>query len=260
MEQTPARNAGQGTGGLGAGALKLIAITAMVFDHIAYLFLPADSALYGIFRFFGRITGPVMFYLLTVGYRRTRNVNRYMLRLAVFALISYLPYFYMINKELPSPGHFAGFDVIYTLFLGLLAIRARHEIKSPALRWTVVAGVFLLSLQADWYYLAIIFILVFDCFYGDFNKQAFAYCMIVLIRLLPAFSPHLTAFFRQTDPSVETLLPQLYQLGLFLPVILLRSYNGRRGRTGPLLKWGFYVFYPAHITALCVIYALSGTA
>ncbi len=242
------------TAGLNGNALKLIAIIAMVLDHAAYLFLPKDTPLYSILRLIGRCTGPIMFYLLVEGYHHTSNINKYMLRMGVFALVSYLPYFLMINKTLPSAENFASFDVIYTLLLGLLALRARHEIKNTFLRWLVIGIVLILSVPADWYYLGIILILVFDYYYDDFNKQAFGYCIVVLFSLLPILSLPIKYLFTGQEFAAETVLGSLYKLGMFLPIALLRLYNGKRGQKGFLFKWGFYIFYPAHIVVLYIIY------
>ncbi len=242
------------TGGLTNNMLKLIAIAAMVLDHYAFLFLIPGSAEYTVLRAIGRITGPVMFFLLVEGYHRTHNINRYMLRLGIFAIISYLPYFLMTKKALPTPETFASFDVIYTLFLGLIALRARHEIKNTALKIIVIALVFALSVPADWYYLGIVLVLAFDCFYGEFKKQAAVYTLVVLMNLMPMISPAVKFLFTGQEFAVEALLNNLYRIGMFIPLALLALYNGRHGVKNFWSKWGFYMFYPAHIMVLLLVY------
>lgn len=64
--------------------LKIIAITAMVIDHVGLLFFPTIA----IFRIIGRLTIPIMAYLITEGYKKTRSIKKYMFRLFIFALIS----------------------------------------------------------------------------------------------------------------------------------------------------------------------------
>ncbi len=247
-------NAYEKSGGLTGNMLKLIAIVAMFLDHYAHLFLVPGSAEYTICRAIGRTTGPVMFYLLAEGYRHTHNVNRYMLRLSIFAIISYLPYFLMTKQALPTPGTFASFDVIYTLFLGLVALRALHEIKNALLKYIIIAAVFFLSVPADWYYLGIIMILAFDYFYGDFKKQAFAYFLVIALNLMPIISPAIRYIFTGQDFNIVTITENLYRFGLFIPLVLLSKYNGRRGVKNFWSKWGFYIFYPAHIMALVIVY------
>jgi len=71
--------------GLNAWQLKLIAIVAMVIDHLAFSFVPDGTFLAVAMHFIGRITGPTMFYFAVEGYHHTRNLNRYLFRLAAFA-------------------------------------------------------------------------------------------------------------------------------------------------------------------------------
>lgn len=43
------------------------------------------------------------------------------------------------------------------------------------------------------------------------------------------------------------------QLGVFLAIPLLCCYNGKRGSGGRAAKWGFYIFYPAHLLVLWIL-------
>ncbi|MDR1194075.1 MAG: conjugal transfer protein TraX [Peptococcaceae bacterium] len=239
---------------LTATALKTIAIVAMLIDHVAYVFLPETSVLCIIMRLIGRVTAPIMFYFVAEGYRKTRHFGRYATRLGIFAAISYIPFVYCHSGALPNAQNWAELNVIYTLFLGLLALRARHEIKSPLIRWAVIGGLILLSVPGDWSYYGILFILVFDHYYGDFRQQAFAYCLITLLMLSPLFTVLASSLIFHLYPfNVEYYLPGLAQLGMFIPIFLLKFYGGQKGGGGQLAKWGFYVFYPAHLLVLALI-------
>lgn len=255
--------------GLSATALKSIGILAMLCDHVACLFVPASSMLYLWMRFFGRITAPVMFYFLAEGVRRTRNVNRYTCRIAAFALLSYLPFIYFDTGGLPRPGHFTPLGVGYTLLLALLAIRARHRLQNPFAAGLMVLGLVLLSLPGDWAIFGVVIPLLFDHFYGDYRRQCLAVGVVVLLSATPLFVAGSAGIF--------------IQLGQLLPLLLLGFYNGRRGGAGRvgclrdtdapaaagakpagmaaapgfwrragafLAKWGFYLFYPAHLVVL----------
>lgn len=72
-----------------AYTLKMIAIVAMVIDHIAVLFFPNLI----IFRIIGRLTLPIMAFFIAEGYTKTSNAKRYMIRLGLFAIISMIPYY-----------------------------------------------------------------------------------------------------------------------------------------------------------------------
>ncbi len=46
-----------------AASLKYIALLAMTIDHIAFVFVPSDTALHFLMRLFGRLTAPIMSFL-----------------------------------------------------------------------------------------------------------------------------------------------------------------------------------------------------
>ena len=81
---------------LDANQLKLIAIFAMTVDHIAWLLFPgyAKGALPVVMHIIGRLTCPIMCYFIAEGYYHTRDLNRYTLRLFVFAVISHFAYIF----------------------------------------------------------------------------------------------------------------------------------------------------------------------
>ncbi len=68
--------------------LKLIALLTMLIDHIGYLFYPDMM----IFRTIGRIAFPIFAYQLAQGFIHTSNRRQYASRLAIFGLISAIPY------------------------------------------------------------------------------------------------------------------------------------------------------------------------
>ena len=71
---------------LNANQLKIIAIIAMLIDHVALSFLPSQTVLYQIMRAIGKITMPIMCYFIAEGYYKTSNIKKYLLRLILFSL------------------------------------------------------------------------------------------------------------------------------------------------------------------------------
>lgn len=234
--------------------LKYIAIVAMAIDHIAYAFVAYDSILFTPMHFIGRITGPTMFYFLVEGYHHTKNVNRYTARLAIFALISYFPFMYFCSGGVVTDLNFLNFNVIYTILMGLLAIRVRRELKNPVLKVFLILCLCLLSAPADWAITGVIIIIVFDYFYGNFNHQAFGYCLVVLldVGVLHMFtSPLINLIYQHNfNINVEYYQYSLQNFGMFLPIFLLRFYHGQKGKGGKFSKWFFYAFYPLHLLVL----------
>ena len=242
--------------GIDLTTLKYIAIVAMVLDHTAYFFVSSETGLYAVMRFFERITGPVMFYAAVEGYHHTRSIKKYLLRLGFFALVSYIPFAVAGYTNLVEVDYLY-FNVIYTIFMGVIGIHARHRIQNNYLKWIAVAGIGLLCLTSDWGITGYLMMTVFDFYYGDFSKQAFAYILVALLDggiLSQAIYP-LTDLVYGEEIHLDRhyFLTGTVKLGLLLPIILLSGYNGERGKGGAFSKWFFYIFYPAHLGVLHLI-------
>jgi len=237
--------------GMTTNVLKYIAIIAMLIDHIAYAFVPYGYPLSIVMHFIGRITGPIMFYFVVEGYHRTRSVNKYTARLAIFALISYFPFIYFKTGGILLNINFMKLNVIYTILLGLLAIRVRRELKNPVLKTLLILCLVILCIPADWGTWGIIIIIVFDYFYGNFRNQAFGYCMIILFEvgvLNMLTGPFFSLVYEQSFRiDLEYYRYSVEDIGMFIPIILLGFYNGKKGGNGNISKWFFYIFYPLHL-------------
>ena len=221
------------TVGLTACALKNLAVAAMLFDHFIAVFWQRNEEAGLLLRIPGRIVAPIMCYMIAEGFYRTSNVKKYLARLLLFAALSHFPYvFYFELSWWRATG------VIWSLFLGLLSLTVARHPRLPFL--VKAAGIFvccLLAYPADWNYIAVLWILFFGLFHEQWEKQAVCFAAIgLLFLILPAF--------RQGG------LNPLVCSGIFLALPLIRCYNGQRGAGGRIAKWGFYLFYPAHLMAL----------
>lgn len=235
-------------------SLKYIAIIAMVIDHIAYAFVPDGSTLAIAMHFIGRLTGPIIFFSAVEGYHHTKNINKYMVRLAIFAVISWFPFVYFMSGGVLEDMNYIRANVIYTILLGVTAIRIRRELRNPIVKVVLILCLIILCIPADWGTTGMMIIIVFDYFYGNFNNQAFGYCLIVLLDIgvlymltSPLFN---LIFFQAVNIDVENYLMSIQDIGMFIPIILLYFYNGQKGKGGNFSKWFFYVFYPLHLLIL----------
>ncbi len=222
--------------------LKIIAIAAMLIDHIAWMFVPTSSQAGQIMHFIGRLTMPIMCYFIAEGYEKTRNAGKYLLRLFIFAAISHFPFQYFLWGKIPlfSPGPkyypaaYYTTGVIYTLALGLLALMAVKSKKVPLILKPFILCAILFAAQiGDYRYFGVLWVLFFGLFHHDRFLMTVSFLAVTLGIVLPAF----------TNPQ------SYFMFGTFLPIIPILLYNGRKGE-GRSWKLFFYIFYPVHLVIL----------
>ncbi len=231
---------------LNAEHLKIIAIIAMFIDHFVAIFINHDTVWGIILRISGRVVAPLMCYMIAQGYYKTSNLNKYLGRLFAFALISHIPYNIAFDYSF-----FQATSVMWGLALGLLALKI---VKTENLHLIFKVGALalccLLAITANWNYISVLWIVGFGVFYGDFKKQMIAFCLIALIAHI---IPNIINFGLDHAP-----VPHWYQLGVFLTIPLLWQYNGERGNDSLKMgKYGFYIFYPAHLLLLYLLNNLT---
>ncbi len=220
--------------GVDSFVLKLIAIVAMTANHAAYIFdsvLPAPAlfAMYTV----GGLTFPIMAFLLVVGYKHTSNVKKYMLRLAIFALVSQVPFQLFLAQE----G-----NVLITLLLSLVGLYLYDTLKSRVTFWLAFAAIVGVSYFCDWGMIGPMMVLLM--YILPTKKEQILY-PILLVMAASGF-PALMEAMAKND--VMTLPFALYAfLGCGADIPLLFAYNGQRGRS---MKWFFYAYYPLHIAVL----------
>lgn len=166
--------------GISGSTIKIIAVVAMLIDHVAAVVLTRiliekglleislstdmsevmawlleNMVLYyavSFMRLIGRLGFPIFCFLLVEGFQKTRDVKKYVLRLGTFALVSEIPF------DLACSGRVLEFEyqnVYFTLLLGLLALCAidwiaKHE-PAPVIRWVLnVTGIFALPGYVLW--------------------------------------------------------------------------------------------------------------
>lgn len=221
----------------------------MTADHIAWAFVdPRNPVLGGILHVFGRLTAPTMAYFVAEGYSYTKSPGKYQLRLALFALLSWLPFVWFEIGRLPlfwvggQLRFFYAQSVIYTLFLGLTAIRLWESRRFPVP--VKVIGVFLLCLIADigdWGYMNVLGCLTVRIFWDRPRVKWTAFTLSFLLPILLLIAE-------------QGFGNSWFQLGVILsPLLLAFCYNGEIGSKAPVHKWLFYWYYPAHLVILGIL-------
>lgn len=240
---------------LNAAQIKLIAIAAMLIDHIAWGFTELSSPLSQIMHMIGRITAPTMCFFLAEGYYHTRDLRKYFARLGVFALISHFAFTYFEHGKVFVAS--AKSSVISTLLIALLCVHIYHGgqrtaednppalLREPALRLPLIALMTYFASKCDWGVNAVLFTMCFVIArkYG-LRMQLRAYAIAAVYYILTRWNP--------LSMHSGFSWSMLYVIGVLLPVPLLMCYNGERGggTFAKPMKWFFYVFYPAHLILL----------
>ena len=172
---------------LTSNTLKYIAIIAMTMDHFAYSFIPNESPWSFVLNVVGMMAAPIFFFSAVEGYHKTRNINKYLTRLGIFAIISQIPFTYFVLEGTLLGYHigtYLFFNVIYTILLGVLAIHVNRKIRNPILRIILILILIIVSTPADWGAIGVIIILIFDFFYGNYKKQLLGYCIMTIIYVI----------------------------------------------------------------------------
>lgn len=236
-----------GWGGLSGSTIKMTGIVTMLIDHIgaalvARVMLSGGYTqglyvTYVIMREIGRLGFPVFCFLLVEGFKKTRSKIKYAVRLGLFALISEIPFDLAFSAEVLEFGHQ---NVIFTLFLGLLALCAIDFINKLKLPKVVAALLDMVALTV--YMLA--------AYYLRTDYAAMGVLTIVVMYMLWFNKP--AAF---AGGCTVLSLMAVNELPAFFALLPVAAYNGKRGWK---LKYFFYAFYPLHLLLLWLIAYLLG--
>ena len=228
--------------------LKLIAICAMVCDHVAWGFVEFWSPLGQIMHVIGRLTIPIMCFFIAEGFRKTSSVKEYIKRMMLFSVVAMLP-FYLFFHELYEYRQ----NIIFDLLLGLLLLATLENKRFKIWQKVILAaGLFGISATiGGWIIMPMLYILVFY-YVKDFKKQTAWFCGLTILLevfLIVAVELNRIWHFSHYDwPWYD----KLYFLGFMIPLLLIKRYNGEKGKNiGG--RYFFYLFYPGHFLVLAGI-------
>lgn len=230
--------------------LKLIAIVAMFINHFGASFQIAHSCepLFIFTEIVGKITFPVMAFLLVEGFHYTHDVKKYAMRIAIFWIVSIYPFHWLHDplKSCITLGELVN-NVFFTLLMGLLLIWSYSKATNKLLKVLIVIFFSLMTIISD---INIIGPLIIFGFYviKDKKRKVLVPIISMTVFILIIYT---TAFFVSpaSIPDVGVLLTGVAPM---INIPLLLSYDGSRGKDNVFIKWGFYCFYPLHLTLLAV--------
>ncbi|MGO5094253.1 TraX family protein [Agathobaculum sp. LCP25S3_E8] len=237
--------------------LKVIALVAMTFSHIATIFFDIFPHYIVILcAMVGGITFPIMAFLLVQGANSTRNIQKYLLRMFVFWIISIIPFHVATSIRVMHNHSF--FDLFNnvgcTLFFSLLMLHLLikfDKVKSTA-KWFIVSLFFGITLSSDWGGIGIIVIYCTYAFRNSKFKIYLAPCLISAEIILLGFIKYFFLGFRLVEPFY-LMDSVLRGLGPLLAIPLLKSYDATSTRPSVLSKYLFYVYYPLHLLVIGIV-------
>ena len=207
--------------------IKLIAISIMLFNHIGIVFFPGAE----IFVKIGEIGFPLFAFCVSEGFYYTRNKQKYLRNLLIFALISEIFFDYAFTNEIIYWFHQ---NVLFTISSAVLFLIIYEKINNS--KQSLISKTILISL------ILLLFLMVSTLSFTDHDTYG-----ILLIFIFYVFRDKPILKYSFSAIILYTAFAYGYSV-LSIPIIML--YNGKRGFN---LKYFFYLFYPLHLLILIII-------
>ncbi|MFA7075307.1 MAG: TraX family protein [Candidatus Izemoplasmatales bacterium] len=220
--------------------LKLIAALTMVIDHVAYIFLEHNSDLYLAFRMVGRISFVLFAFMIAEGFRNTKDIRKYLLRLGLAALI--LEVFIVIYYFVTDINMIISFNILWTLFVGLLSLYLFFH-KNIYLKILVIPLVIASELIGFSYGAYGVLMILF---FGVYRNKVTNLLHLIFLNLLFIEKPLLS--YLNLEEMSALSVNQWFSV---VAIIFIFVYNGNPGRYK--MRWFFYIFYPGHLIVLYLI-------
>lgn len=236
-------------------ALKIIALISMVIDHVGKVFCRSEWWMECV----GRLAFPIFAYQAAVGYRRTRDVRKYVKRLAVFAVVSQAPYSLfmgMLGEDIMRMN--VGFTLLFAV---VMLITAEYMAQWKGKWWAIVPVVAVCVaaelLKADYGAYGVAMVGLFYCLgqmledkWVPRRQLAMQTAAIVAMYGAITIAKYLSWVVQYPEYGTMYGWEIIWTIMALVPIL---AHDGRRGRSG---KWLFYIFYPAHLVVLYIIYML----
>ena len=230
-----------------SASLHGMAMVFMLCDHLWGTVIPGNDWLTCI----GRLTMPIFAFLLVEGYFHTSDLKKYAGRLALFALISEIPFNLAIGGRFFFPIHQ---NILWSFLISLWLIHRNERAKATGKLWrriltgiaTVALGTVLgLVTFVDYYHAGILTVLVFYFFRGKkwWNYAGQALCLWYLnTEVLGGLVYEFTLLGQNL-----VFHRQAFALLALIPIWL---YRGRQGHHSKAFQYFCYGFYPLHLLIL----------
>ncbi len=240
--------------GITIDTIKLIALITMICDHIGFVLID-KGALYGydiylysyaitltqaepylvarsILRTIGRISFPLFAFCLSEGFAHTSNVYKYVLRLAIFALISEIPFDLACFN---TPIDFSTQNIFFTLLIGFIGMMVIKRID-------------------DELWILKLFAFIGACFVGNLIHCDYGWRGVALI--LACYLTRNSKLLQTAVIASGGAMLSLSRQGFgALAAVITWFYNGKKKEHS--FKYLYYLIYPLHLLIFYLIVYVS---
>lgn len=251
-----------------AYTLKWIAVIGMITNHVAYGFasllpLPLLLFLYAL----GGLTYVIMAFFVVEGYKHTSSLPKYFRRLFIFGLIAQA-FHPMVFGTTETAGIGLPLNIMFTIMLSLLVLMMYDKIKIRFLFWLLFLVACGVALFMDLVFVGVLVPVMYYAIKKESRRRTLPGIVSGIIwgvlGLLAGLSSIIYLAGGDIDitylvdkgmtPELMAVTP-IFAVGCFLGAILIRNYNGSRGKSA---KWLFYVMYPLHLAVIAIIAVAAG--
>ncbi len=233
---------------LDSNMLRIIAVILMVSDHVWATYMSFGNWM----TYIGRMAFPIFAFQIAEGFVHTKNFKKYALRLLGFALITEIPFNLFYSSRWFNPYHQ---NVLFTLLLGLLAIRVIDNLKKDISAKNIGKTALWLGLICiggtfgfvDYGFLGVLTVVMFYLCRGYRFTPILQLIGMILINIV--FFEGQVFIFEVFGRNIE-IPSQGFAVFALIPIWL---YNGKKGKSSKILQYGFYAFYPVHMLILYLI-------
>ena len=221
-------------------ALHIIAMIFMLCDHMWATILD-----YEWLTCIGRIAFPIFAFLITEGYIHTSNINKYIKRMVIFAIITEIPFNLMVSASPIYPFHQ---NVLWTFVISLLTLtylnfdNTKNIFKSILI--IILAIIIATITMCDYFGAGVMMVVGFYIFRKSKLLQLLMMIYVNMILIQGYSYPIDIAGYTYYFPQQGFAL---------LSLIFIWLYNGKQGYHAKWFKIFCYAFYPLHMLILYIL-------
>ena len=237
---------------LDANMLRGLACVLMLCDHMWATIVPGNMWM----TWLGRLAFPIFAFQIAEGFLHTSDFRKYAMRLFVFGILSEVPFDLLYGSTVFYPFHQ---NVMFTLLLGLLAVKALDNAREKRTSKSVILGIPAAGLcilggsiaMTDYGAMGVATVIMFYLCRNFRFSWALQLIFMILFNMVFFAGEYIPLTLAGHTFELQT---QGFAVLALIPIWL---YNGKKGVSNKALQYGFYAFYPVHMLVLYLLFTLT---